>query len=124
MNKDKTLQEFIASLGCLLLGVAILAWVVITSGCSHNVPAIDASFWAGDPLHSGISRSQENKTLSCSDPSFNDYVCLTYGDLKKIYDTILQCKDWGSALASDEERAKMLRVNYEIISNVIGRESE
>lgn len=107
---------------CFSLG--ILTIVFITSGCSHNVPKIDVSVWAGDSAKNGISRAQEGRTIECTDPSFDAYACLTYTDIQKIYSTILQCQQWGPALASKRDYKRMVNNNREVIQNVIQRSSQ
>lgn len=80
--------------GCLVLGVALIFWSL--TGCKAPMPAIDVEFWAGDASQAGVTRRQEDHTLACADPEFDQYVCLTYKDIQKIFDTLLQCEEWPS----------------------------
>lgn len=116
--RDKDKESCVWAWGCFSIGLMIIFWLFGT-GCSHNVPAIDVTFWAGDSAHSGISRSQESKTISCTDGLFDDYACLTYRDVQKIYATMLTCKNWGASLASQKEFNQMASKNHEVIDNVI-----
>lgn len=65
-------------------------------GCKTQMPKVDVELWAGDSSRSGITRSQEEKTMECRDEQMDEFVCLSYGDLKKIYSTLLMCKKWGT----------------------------
>ena len=65
------------------------------SRCQNLRPKWTAKFYAGTPDIDGISRSQDNDIIYCKDPTFNDYVCLSYDDLKKLETEVLsKCKDW------------------------------
>lgn len=87
-----------AALVCLGIAAGIFTWYF--TGCVTVKPNLDIQSWAGDSQHSGITRAQdENKpdkkaTLSCHDPAFNDYVCLSGTDFSKVTDLISQCKEW------------------------------
>ena len=76
----------------------IFTWVfcvLILTGCPHlDIPKIDVTLWAGDYERQGITRAQEEKTLACMDPQFDEFVCLTYEDLRTLYNTMLKCKEW------------------------------
>jgi hypothetical protein len=112
-------QDFAAFLS-LGLGAAIIVYVLTMTGCRTNVPAIDAKFWAGDSAKSGITRAQENRTLACENPEFDEYVCLSYEDLKKIYSTLLQCKDWGNIqLMSSRQAKKYYKKNKQVLDYVL-----
>jgi hypothetical protein len=52
--------------------------------------------WAGDSKKAGITRAQDSETIVCSDPKFDDYVAVTYADLRELREIMLQCKDWGN----------------------------
>lgn len=115
-------EPVLASWGCFLLGMAIIFWVLALPGCKNPIPVIDVSFWAGDSAKDGVSRAQEGKTLACKDPQFDQFVCLTYEDLQKIYDTLLECKDWPkSQLASDRDLRHFKKMNPEVYHYVRAR---
>lgn len=78
------------------MGILIILWVFSLPGCKSAMPPVDVSFWAGDSAKEGITRSQESKTIACSDPAMDDYVCLSYEDVKKLFSILLQCQQWPS----------------------------
>lgn len=78
----------LASAFCLALGTACIIWS-LSSCATTSTPHVDLSSWAGDSTEGGvIRRAQENKKISCSDPSFNAYSCMTYKDLQKLFNAI------------------------------------
>lgn len=103
----------------LSFGLCVVYVALHLTGCSYHTPKIDVTFWAGDSIHSGISRSQDGETISCSDAKIDDYVALTYEDLKKIYQALLQCKEWGVPVANDEEMKAQYIHNNEVIKHVL-----
>jgi hypothetical protein len=90
-NKDSVVWAWL----CFVIGMVIIFIIIVgLSGCSstpHPTNKMSVMFWAGDSVHEGVSRMQENKTLACADPIFDNYVCLSYGDLQEIYQSMLQC---------------------------------
>jgi hypothetical protein len=112
--------EVRASAFCFGTGVLMILYALALPGCKSNMPSIDAKFWAGDSAQAGISRSQDQKTLECKSPEFDQFVCLTYDDLRKIYNTLLKCKQWeAQAKASPEETLAFLESNAEVINHVL-----
>lgn len=81
MTKTNRLSVLIIVLGAL-------------SGCRGRVPSIDLEFWAGDSKNGAITRSQENKSISCTSPEFEDFTALRYVMVQRIYDTLLKCSSW------------------------------
>lgn len=61
--------------------------------CQSAPSRIQVHFWAGDSLRKGITRSQEQKTIECHSPEFDDYVCVSRTDLEALYETLLLCQD-------------------------------
>lgn len=115
--RDRTCDGF--AWGCFFLGVVIFLWVMTTS-CSTNIPKIDVTMWAGDSAKAGVTRAQEHKTLACIDPQFDDYVCMSYSDVKRIWSTLLQCKNWGSTkMATQSEINQMIQQNRGVIDHVL-----
>lgn len=105
---------------CLLMGVLLIAWAL--SGCkSPDMPRVDVKFWAGDSANDGISRSQEGKTISCASPEFDEMACLTYTDMKKIFDLLLQCERWprSAVMMTKRDKQRFLRENNEVIHHVV-----
>lgn len=86
------------SLTYLKLVLITSAIPLMGSNCSQPIPAIDIKIWSGDAEHGSIRRAQIGEELLATDPRFNQYSCMTYDDLKKIYDTLLQCKKWRSSV--------------------------
>lgn len=122
MNDQLQEGRFATAWVCLFLGISLIL-LVLTQGCKHTIPPIDVSFWSGDSAKDGISRSQENKTLQCNDPAFDQYVCLTYTDLQKIFSTMLECKKWSVATASRSQIKQMILKNPEVMTRAIQRTS-
>lgn len=74
----------------ILLSSALL---LLLLGCkTAPLPKLDLSIWAGDSGSQSIKRSKDE--IKSSDPKFDDYACVSYADLKKIFDTIVSCKEW------------------------------
>lgn len=102
--------------------ILCLALCLFISGCPAAVvplPKIDVTTWAGDSFHEGISRGQEDRTISCSDRQIDEYVCMTYVDLRKIYNTMLQCKDWGGTPVSADATEDLVRRNSDVVERVM-----
>lgn len=119
MKTSFEFQEKMAPWFCLFLGLAIIIGVVcFLPGCaSQNIPPIDVSFWAGDSKLGGITRDQDNLVVACDTPEFDRYTCITYEDVQKIYNTMLECRDW-PRLASVKEKNEMNQKNAEVIRYV------
>lgn len=81
---------------CFAVGIILLT--LFLSSCTTaekvNIPPIAISTWAGDSSREAITRFQENKSIQCHEPEFDQYICLTETDLYLIYQTLLQCKQW------------------------------
>lgn len=102
------------SLSAAKQGLLLILIAMYCAGCpGAEMPNIDIQMWAGDSSRSGITRSQEEKTLSCEDPQFDEFVCLTYEDLKKMYSTMLRCKKWGEVI-SEENTKKFIDKNPDV----------
>lgn len=74
----------------LILSISLAA-------CNNKIPVWDAHFYAGNSRTGSIDRAQSGQSISCEDPRMDQMVCLSYADLKKGYNILLQCKDWGNA---------------------------
>jgi hypothetical protein len=71
----------------VILGVMLTA--ILISGCQHKValiprPACNWKLWAGDSADSSVTRAQDGKSVKCSDPAFDSYICLTRADLSNL----------------------------------------
>lgn len=102
---------------CLFAGLFIIFYLLTLPGCKESIPPIDATFWAGDSKNIGITRAQDSKTIQCNQAEFDQYVCLSYDDVKKIYDTLLQCKEWPKKMTS-KQAEQLYKTNGEIIHHV------
>ncbi len=115
MHRDRV--NNLVALFCLSIGIVLIA--ILLTSCRGTVPAVEAKFWAGDSVRGGITRAQESKTMMCTDSEFDDYVCLTYEDLKEIYALLLQCKSWSTAeLAKNKHFQKFYRKNRQVVDYV------
>ena len=91
----------------------ILISLLLTACPSAPIPKINVSLWAGDSERQGITRAQEKKTMACSDPQMDEFVCLTYEDLRRIYGLVLSCQKWG-AQVSDQNFKVFLDKNADV----------
>ena len=68
------------------LAATLLAGLI--SGCpSAGVGTLapdDEQIYAGDSAKAGITRAQDNETISCSNAVFDGYVCLKYEYLREL----------------------------------------
>lgn len=97
-------EELKATFFLFLFGLGIIFFIMTLPGCASTTPPpIDVQFWAGDSIEEGISRTQEKRFIECKASEFDEYVCLTYDDLKKIYEALLQCEDWSYASSKNLE---------------------
>lgn len=104
----------------LAFGLSIIYVSLNLQGCTKNqMPAVDVSFWAGDSEAVGIVRAQENKVIACAQAEFDQYACLTYADIKKLYAAMLQCKEWGPPIATQNQLLVLQDKNTEVIHNVL-----
>lgn len=98
MKQNRVGMEFaiIFGFGVIMILLAISG----ITGCRTPMPKIDITAWIGDSEKNGITRSSEDRTIQCNDPQFDEYVCISGADLTKIYNTLLQCKQWGPPVAN------------------------
>lgn len=78
------------------LGMATL-FLMANQECdpSGERPKWRAKFWAGDGSRESIRRVQDNEEIFCSDPRFDDYICVTYDDLEALEERVLsRCERW------------------------------
>jgi len=84
----------------LLFSLSIVIFILclmLGPGCATAMPSLDIKTWAGDSKNTSVSRSQDQKTISCKDPLFDEMICMTYEDLKKIFLTFPKCKEWSGS---------------------------
>lgn len=83
--------------------------VVIFAGCPGKPPKWDGKLWAADSSDQTIKRAQENQAIKCSDPAFDDYICMSYADFKLFYNTyVLGCKKW--AVQGNWSQAELMQL--------------
>ena len=114
---DKKKEKTERTLGLVYFVFTLMIILITTTGgCPHKVkiPKIEISLWAGDSEREAISRSQESKSISCKDPRIDEFVCLSYDDLKNIYSTFLKCETWNDSDVSEENTKKFLDQNEQI----------
>lgn len=78
----------------LIASLSLNAGLVLIA--CEDPPSLDIKLWAGDSEHQSIRRAQENQEIFASSPEFDEYVCTTYTDLKRVYQLLSQCKRWES----------------------------
>jgi len=78
------------------LKILLISSVLLTASCKHPVPPVwNGRLYAGDSQKGAIVRAQSNEEISCVSSSFDDYLCMSYGDYKsfiKIY--VDGCQAW------------------------------
>lgn len=91
--------------------------LIVLAGCRSAPPKVDVKLWAGDSERAGVTRSQTNETIACTDPAIDGLVCLSYADLKKLMDVIWSCEKWPATLQKMDRRGidEALRL-YSMIS--------
>lgn len=78
------------------LGVLVLL-LMANKSCdpASERPRWRAQFYAGFAERSSIFRAQDNSEIECRDKKFDDFVCVTYGDLEKLEEEVLsKCERW------------------------------
>lgn len=92
-------QEITEGIKIFLISLSVTAGIMLLCsflfGCTSVPPKMDIIFWAGDSSKDGITRAQESRTIECDEAEIDDYACLTYEDVKKMFDTMNRCQDWG-----------------------------
>ena len=79
----------------LILGLA---------GCRSAPPKVDLKIYAGDSARAGVTRKQSDETISCADPKIDELGCMPYEDIKKLFDLLWACKQWGPEIARMNRR--------------------
>lgn len=79
-------------------------------------PKWRGDIYAGDHETLSIRRAQANQRVSCIDPEFNDYICMTGESFRSFVDTyVIGCVKWKKGgetmtLAEAETLYKLYRV--------------
>jgi hypothetical protein len=89
-------ESHTASVVCFFMGITVLLILLIfIEGCKTAAPQLtqeDVYLWAGDSKSIAISRSQFNLLLYCTDPEFDNYVCMTYDELERFFNRLQECR--------------------------------
>lgn len=124
MRNEKN-ETLLPSFFLFLLGIIILAYVLLTTGCKPvTMPSIDVQFWAADSERSSIVLKSEDAEISCASPDFDQYACLTYEDIQKIWDTMLQCKEWNAEPINTAQARRLVRKNSHIVEKLSKSQKE
>ncbi len=78
----------------LILTSVAISPVFLGSRCATVPPKVDVKIWAGDSKNAGLTRSQDNETIKCTDPRVDRLAGLSYEDVRKLFDLIWSCKSW------------------------------
>jgi|ERR1700761_1315958 len=79
----------------MLMGFTfILLCVVFLFGCATPARPMHINTWAGDSKTKSITRQQDQRSISCKDPSFDSYVCMDYSDVSKLIEVVGECRGW------------------------------
>lgn len=114
-----------------LKSVSLILLVLLTA-CRSAPPKVSVDLWAGDSgatfdrshrgdlnttYRGGITRAQVGESIACDDIRIEEYVCMTYADLKKLFDLIWMCERWprGMQRMNNEEIEKTLKA-YGIVA--------
>lgn len=63
--------------------------------CKTTPPSVDVKIYAADSATQSIQRSQDNEIIYTNSSEFDNYMCMTYEDYKKLVETYLNnCKAW------------------------------
>ncbi len=89
----------------------LLLTLIALTGCHASIPKISVKFWAGDSKNAGITRAQDHETISCASPDMDSYMCITFVDMQKIFDTMLTCKQWGAPVMTKKDMKEFRREN-------------
>lgn len=76
------------------LSVCLGVLFSLSSCKTPGMPDWDGKVYQGSSVVEGIVRSQENETIYCNEPKFDEFVCVSLEDLQKLYANILKCKKW------------------------------
>lgn len=96
----------------------IFLFSILLAGCSSRPPAVDVTFWSANSEVDGIQRPQEGKVISCQSAQFDNYSCISYDDVAKLFKAFLQCKQWSGPLMTKSELKTAYRKNQPVIDVV------
>lgn len=83
----------------------IVSCFILTACPAKEMPKIDVTLWSGDPDILSITRGEGQISIGCDDSQFEQFVCLTYEDLKNIYSTMLKCTQWSEDISAENTKA-------------------
>jgi hypothetical protein len=79
----KVILEIAIFCFCLFL-LFVLASCATPDEITLSRPPCNWRIWAGNPGNASIERTQDKLRVSCQDPAFDKYVCLSTEDLKNL----------------------------------------
>jgi hypothetical protein len=96
-------------------------------------PKVDLKLWAGDSsamfdrsyrgdditsYRGGITRAQDGQSIACDNVKIDEYVCMTYADLKKVMDAMWSCQKWPAQVAkmNNVEMNKAIQIYGDVSS--------
>ena len=102
-----------------------VASLFLISCPSPSIPSWKAKIYAGDSQTVSIRRSQDNESIPCNEPKFDNYACVSYEDLAELYDILLQCGELSSKAteykAAFEFCGLWTNRNYKIVNGCLER---
>lgn len=67
----------------------------MTNNCSTNRPKYSPHIFIGDFGKQALIRGQSGEKISCSDPKFDTYRCMSSYDLRKMYELfVIGCESF------------------------------
>lgn len=96
------MSVFLAS---ILPITTLLAVMTMPSCGTGELDPIDAAdrleikAFAGDSASHGITRAQSKTTIKCDSAEIDDYICLSYEDLEKIFSQLKRLQQKCKAIA-------------------------
>lgn len=69
--------------------------MAMTNSCSSPRPNYKPHIFVGDFNKQQLTRGQTGEKVSCTDPKFDGYRCMSSYDLRRMYEIyVLNCNSW------------------------------
>lgn len=93
------------------LALLLAAWLLQACEGARAIPRLDLELWSGDSMRASVRRKQQNLEISCADRRLDGMVCMTYGDLREVYELLQKCERWpdGTVLMGQSDARRLLR---------------
>ena len=116
MNYSKFTEVYLKG----LISILILASAFMISCATGPIPKVNIKTWAGDSSRGAIRRSQDPDQISCTDPRFDSYACITYSDVRSLYDALQSCQGFaeGTPLMTEQEKKEFYTQNKPVLKRV------